>query len=80
MRSRLQVLAERPLLPVDVLGDRQYLISIRHGELTDRRQLMNLLDGTWAKRAVAQLAEAQTACAERETPGITTLGAKAGKW
>ena len=38
-------LAKQSFLPVDVAGDRQYLISLRHGVLLDKAKVMSLLKG-----------------------------------
>ena len=38
-------LAKQSFLPVDVAGDRQYLVSLRHGVLLDKIILMALLKG-----------------------------------
>ena len=38
-------LAEQPLLPVSVSGDRQFFLSWRHGNLVDKATLRRLLDG-----------------------------------
>lgn len=54
----LQVLADRSLLPVNVSGDRQYFVSLRHGELKDMRRLMELMDGSWQRRAAQRQEEA----------------------
>lgn len=38
-------LAEQPLLPVSVSGDRQFFLSWRHGRLLDKATLRRLLNG-----------------------------------
>ena len=38
-------LAELPVIPFDVEGDRQYLISLRHGHFVDKPKLFQLLEG-----------------------------------
>ena len=42
---QLRELAQQSFLPLDVDGDRQYLISMRHGALLDRPRLVQLLKG-----------------------------------
>ena len=46
-------LAEQPLLPLSVAGDRQFFVSWRHGRLADERTLRRLLDGRLAESAAA---------------------------
>ena len=43
--QELRSIAEQTLLPVDVEGDRQYFLSLRHGRLVDRARLMAVLQG-----------------------------------
>ena len=43
--ATLYELALQPLIPVEVLGDRQYYISLRHGILTNKARLIRLLEG-----------------------------------
>ena len=43
--AALYELALQPLIPVEVLGDRQYYMSLRHGILTDKTRLIHLLEG-----------------------------------
>ena len=53
-------LCGRTLLPLDVAGDRQFLLGIRQGLIHDKAALLRLLDG----RVLAELetrAEAQPA-------------------
>ena len=38
-------LAANTFLPLDVRGDRQYLLSLRHGRLLQRPLLLQLLQG-----------------------------------
>ena len=38
--------ASKPLIPLDVAGDRQYYLSIRYGHLIDKLMLQRLLDGS----------------------------------
>jgi hypothetical protein len=54
----VQVMAERALMPLNVIGDQQYFISVRHGHLLDKEKLMSLLKGDWG-RAAAQRLEQQ---------------------
>ena len=42
---QLAQLAKQSFLPLDVEGDRQYLVSLRHGALLDRARLLQLLKG-----------------------------------
>lgn len=46
-REALAVMAKQPLLPLQVSGDRQYYISLRHGILADKETLFNLMKGTY---------------------------------
>ncbi|KAK3253826.1 hypothetical protein CYMTET_36936 [Cymbomonas tetramitiformis] len=39
-------MAHQVFIPLDVTTKRQYLISLRHGQLVDRAALFQLLDGT----------------------------------
>ncbi len=39
-------MAEQPMIPLNVEGDRQYLISLRHGLLVDKQRLFQILEGT----------------------------------
>ena len=39
-------LAEDVLLPIDVAGDRQYFVSLRHGILSDKAGIFKLLRGS----------------------------------
>lgn len=43
--AQIAALATHTFLPLDVHGDRQYLLSLRHGELRDRGLLFDLLRG-----------------------------------
>jgi hypothetical protein len=43
--TQLSEIAEQSLLPIDVEGDRQYIISLRHGRLVNKQKLMNVLKG-----------------------------------
>jgi hypothetical protein len=36
-------MALQSLLPIDVEGDRQYFISMRHGHIVDRHHLLRIL-------------------------------------
>lgn len=38
--------AAKPLIPLDVAGDRQYYLSIRYGNLVDKQQLQSILNGS----------------------------------
>ena len=38
--------ASKPLIPLDVAGDRQYYLSIRYGHLVDKQQLQHILSGS----------------------------------
>ena len=40
------LLARQSFIPLSVAGDRQYLLSLRHGTLADRTVLFQLLTGT----------------------------------
>lgn len=41
----LAQLARQPLIPLQVDGDRQYYVSLRHGVLPQKDTLMRLLEG-----------------------------------
>ena len=41
----LAEVAKQPLLPVQVLGDRQYYVSLRHGILVDKKTLFGIMKG-----------------------------------
>ena len=43
--KELHDLAEQPMIPLNVDGDRQYLISLRHGILVDKPRLFQILKG-----------------------------------
>ena len=43
--EELRAMAAQPLLPVDVEGDRQYILSLRYGRLVDKRALLAVLQG-----------------------------------
>ena len=38
--------ASKPLIPLDVAGDRQYYLSIRYGHIMDKRLLQSVLNGS----------------------------------
>lgn len=42
---QISKLAANTLLPMDVRGDKQYLLSLRHGVMLDRERLVALLKG-----------------------------------
>jgi hypothetical protein len=42
----LSQMARQPLIPVQVDGDRQYYISLRHGLLLQKETLMRILEGS----------------------------------
>ena len=44
-KEELHNLAEQPMIPLNVEGDRQYLISLRHGLLVDKQRLFQILEG-----------------------------------
>ena len=44
-QKELHDLAEQPMIPLNVDGDRQYLISLRHGILVDKQRLFQILKG-----------------------------------
>ncbi len=46
-KEELHSLAEQPMIPLNVEGDRQYLISLRHGLLVDKQRLFQILEGTF---------------------------------
>lgn len=46
-KEDLHDLAEQPMIPLNVEGDRQYLISLRHGLLVDKQRLFQILEGTF---------------------------------
>lgn len=46
-KEELHNLAEQPMIPLNVEGDRQYLISLRHGLLVDKQRLFQILEGTF---------------------------------
>ena len=41
------ILARQSFIPMSVAGDRQYLLSLRHGTLADRNTLFKILTGTY---------------------------------
>lgn len=43
--AEIASLARRPLVPLEVEGDRQYIISLRQGILTEPHMLKQLLSG-----------------------------------
>ena len=43
--EELRSIAQQTLIPVDVEGDRQYFLSLRHGHLADKARLMAILQG-----------------------------------
>ena len=43
--QELRSIAQQTLIPVDVEGDRQYFLSLRHGHLVDKARLMAILQG-----------------------------------
>jgi hypothetical protein len=45
--DELHNMAEQPMIPLNVEGDRQYLISLRHGLLVDKQRLFQILEGTF---------------------------------
>lgn len=45
-KGELALAAKQTLLPFDVIGLRQFVLSIRHGRLLERSLLIGLLDGT----------------------------------
>ncbi len=47
-KEELHNLAEQPMIPLNVEGDRQYLISLRHGLLVDKQRLFQILEGTFS--------------------------------
>ena len=53
--SLVQV-AEQPFIPIDVTGNngRQYFVSLRHGHLADKGQLLKLLKGCHSLQQPAQ--------------------------
>ena len=53
--SMLQV-AKQPFIPIDVTGKngRQYFVSLRHGHLADKEDLLNLLKGCHTLQQPAQ--------------------------
>ena len=46
--EKAALLARQSFIPLNVAGDRQYLISLRHGVLVQREALFKLLNGTHA--------------------------------
>jgi len=46
--DELHNMAEQPMIPLNVEGDRQYLISLRHGLLVDKQRLFQILEGTFS--------------------------------
>ncbi|BDA42295.1 hypothetical protein COCOBI_03-1820 [Coccomyxa sp. Obi] len=47
--TELRQIAEQTLLPIDVEGDRQYILSLRHGHLVNKQRLMEVLKGSLIK-------------------------------
>lgn len=48
--TELRQIAEQTLLPIDVEGDRQYILSLRHGHLVNKQRLMEVLKGSLIKQ------------------------------
>ena len=42
---QLKELALQSFLPLEVQGDKSYVVSVRHGALLDRQRLLQLLKG-----------------------------------
>ena len=42
-------MAMQTFIPFNVIGDRSYLLSLRHGKLADRNALLRILSGTFLK-------------------------------
>lgn len=70
--AALQVMAERALMPLNVIGDQQYFISVRHGHLLDKEKLMSLLKGDWGRAATQRLEQ------QRQQQQIGRLGSIGG--
>lgn len=45
--EKAALLARQSFIPLSIAGDRQYLLSLRHGILANRKALFQLLDGTY---------------------------------
>ena len=43
--------AMQSFIPLQVAGDRQYLLSLRHGALLDRQRLLQVLQGSYSRPA-----------------------------
>ena len=52
-REDLEALASRAFVPLDVVGARQFVVSLRHGELVDRERLFDVLSGGAARGSEA---------------------------
>ena len=53
-RDALEEMASRMFIPLDVYGARQYVLSLRHGDLVDADALFDVLsDGEYAKKIQA---------------------------
>lgn len=42
---QLKELAQQSFLPLEVQGDKSYVVSVRHGALVDKQRLLQLLKG-----------------------------------
>lgn len=45
--EQVRALAAATFVPLSVRGDKQYLLSLRHGSLLQKRLLWNVLEGEW---------------------------------
>lgn len=45
--DRERALAAATFVPLSVRGDKQYLLSLRHGSLLQKQLLWNVLEGEW---------------------------------
>ena len=42
-RGELEEIANRTFIPLDIIGERQYVVSLRHGDLLDAKKLFAVL-------------------------------------
>ena len=45
-RELLSEMAKQMFVPLDVAGSRQHILSLRHGEIRDKKRLFALLSGS----------------------------------
>ena len=62
----IRAMVAQPLLPVDVEGDRQYVMSLRYGRIMDKRALLAVLQGR-ADEAAANGADSAQLAGQKGT-------------